>query len=699
MMANKKLQTKLCESFTAISHPFPPRFRSMATLLAFISLCSVMNTAEAKLKAVSSSEKSLEIQARKKESEHNYAAAIAIYDRLLTIHPDHRNAKRGRIMSLLRLGAPHQALRLAGQNTGLFSPDEWQQMFGDQSAKEIRWGRLPSVDPAERYNDTDSAIQLLKKQYLKITDEASDAALRNRFDLMAAYHNRRYAHKSIKIYKQLQEKGVKSFPPYVQAIVGDAYLAMREPEKAITLLKQSLDQYPENLDAQYSLFYAYLEAGHYKKSLDHIDTFAASLPEWIWPPGSKERQLNIDRLYAQATAIMARAYVGNLGVAESELQSFAKQSPPNTDIQSSLASIHLWRGWPHRALQEYRTVLTHDPDNLDAHKGIVSALTARGDIHGSDAALKPLQTVYGDDPHVKNLVRESTIRKMREIWVEINGGSGTGTKFDRGNKDLGFAAYYYDSPLNPGLRPFAYFSRNQADFTGETVQRNRLAAGLHYQQQDIVLRGNLSAGTGSPGISLQGDWSPTDHWQGSFSMESFSEQTPLRADLGGIEAWSLGASTKYRFHESRSLGLSLQYMGFDDGNRRKTLSALGQQRLITGLRYKLDGELSLYHQTNTANEAIYFNPSTQSAIGLNLNSEWLTYRHYEKSMRQRLLINIGSSSQQDFNTEPTWTVSYEHHWSFSQQLSLGYGINRSRPVYDGIREFFTRGFMNLYIRF
>ena len=63
------------------------------------------------------------------------------------------------------------------------------------------------------------------------------------------------------------------------------------------------------------------------------------------------------------------------------------------------------------------------------------------------------------------------------------------------------------------------------------------------------------------------------------------------------------------------------------------------------------------------------------------------------------MISAGPSSQQGFDTQLTWSLGYEHHWSFSRQLSLSYGISRARPVYDGIQEFATRGFLNVYARF
>ncbi|NOX91271.1 MAG: poly-beta-1,6 N-acetyl-D-glucosamine export porin PgaA [Gammaproteobacteria bacterium] len=634
-----------------------------------------------------------------KETDHDYAGAFDVYDRVLMIEPDNKSARHARVLSLLRLGVPHEALQFARRDTRLFSPEEWNQMLGDQAAIEIRWGQQPVVDPSQRYRNTDKAIELLKSQREKITRKTSPAYLRNRFDLIAAYRNRRYMREAVTLYEQLHKDGIKKFPPYVQALVGDAYLSLRQPEPAIILLEKSVNKDPDNLDAQYSLYYAYLESGRYEKSLTHIDTLADSLPQWIWPPGNQEKQLNFDKLYALTISAMARAYTGKLGLAKHRLDALRTRDPDNIDIQNSLAHVSLWRGWPRSALERYRAVLAQNSENTEAKTGIVNALFARGNLAEAETALKPLQRQYNDYPPVKNLTREANILKMREVWLEVNGGSSSDTTRYQGSSDLGFTAYYYDRPWRLGLRSFAYLSHLQANFSGETATRNRGGVGLHYQQQDIVLRGNISGGDGSTGLSLQGDWNPTDHWQGSLSIATFSEQTPLRADLTGVKAQSLDLGTKYRFHESRSLGASLQYMDFDDGNQRNTLSAFGQQRLFTGLRYTLTGELYLYHQTNTADNAAYFNPSKQNSVELSFNNEWLTYLRYEKSMRQRLKISVGSNSQQKFNTKSTWMVSYEHHWSFSQRLSIAYGISRSRPVYDGVQESFTRGFMNLYVRF
>ncbi len=639
----------------------------------------------------------LEAVAYVRQADRDYAGAITAYDRLLAKHPEHRAARRGRILNMIHLGATHEAVRLARRETDLFSAEEHQQIAAHQAAAEVRWGRLPAVNPAHRHRDTERAITLLKNQYQQMEDKTTLSALRNRFELVHAYRNRRHMRKAVALYEQLRDQGVKQFPPYVQAAAGEAYLSLHQPEQAVVLLKRAVKGYPDDLDAQYALYYAYLESGQYEKSLAHIDALAASLPEKEWQPGGKEWRWSADKLYAQTVAAQARAYVGKLDLAERRLRLLVAHAPADHDARNALAGVALWRGWPRQALTEYRIVLAQDPENLGARTGVARVMSMRGDVAGTDRALASLFVHYSDDPHVQDLLREAKVGKMRELWIGVNGGSSS--SLYQGSSELTTETYYYDKPWQPGLRPFVFLLYSEADFSGQTATRSRLAAGLHYRGQDLILRGSISDGDGSPGMSLQGDWSLTDRWYGRLSLDSFSNQTPLQAELSGVEAWSFSAGTEYRFHESRSLGISAQYMDFDDGNRRQTVSAFGRQRLINSMRYRLEGELTAYRQTNSEDSAAYFNPSRQNSIELGFNNQWKTWRHYEKSMHQRLLVNVGTSSQQGFDTELTWRVGYEHHWSFSRQLSLSYGISRARPVYDGRQEYSTRGFMNFYARF
>ncbi len=640
----------------------------------------------------------LEAMAYIQQLDQNHAGAIATYDRILTIDPKHRTARRSRIINLIRVGAAHEANRLLGQESSdLFSREEQAQIAAHQAATVVRWGRLPAREPSARHHDTDQAITLLQQQYEKIKDKTAPSALRNRFDLIVAYHNRNMAHEAVTLYEQLRRQGITRFPPYVQAAAGKAYLSTRQPEEAVILLEQAVKAYPDDLDARYALYYAYLESGQYEQSLAYIDALAASLPDRQWQPGSKEWQWSVDKLYAQTVSAQARAYVGKLSLAEKRLRELVAQAPADSDARNALGGVMLWRGWPRKALTEYRIVLAQDEENLGARIGTARAMSAHGAIKSAESMLDSLLIHYSDDLHVQELRREFTVRNMREIWIGLNGGASS--SLYQGSSELSGDAFYYDSPWRPGLRPFVHLLHGEADFSGRIASRNRLAAGLHYRAKNLELRGSISDGKGSPGISLKGDWEPTDHWRFNLAMDSYSTQAPLQAELYGIEAWSAQAGAEYRFHESRSLGASARYMGFDDGNHRSILTAFGQQRLVEGMRYRLDGKLTAYHQANSKERAAYFNPVRQTTIGLGLDNRWETWRRYEKSMHQRLSIEAGTSSQKGFDTELVWKIGYEHHWSFSRQLRLSYGISRARPIYDGNREYTTRGFINLYARF
>ncbi len=640
----------------------------------------------------------LEAFAYVKEMDRDFAGAIGLYDRVLRRDPAHRAARRGRILNLMRLGATDEAVRLLQRESGLFTAKEREMIAGNYAATVVRWGRLPTVNPADRHQDTDKAIALLRSRYQQMKDKTGVAALRNRFELVNAYRNRRFMREAVMLYEQLTGDGVKQFPPYVLAAAGEAYLSLRQPEQAVLLLEKAVKGYPGDLDAQYALYYAYLESGQYERSLAHIDQLAASLPDRTWRPGGNDWDWSADKLYARTVAAQARAYVGKLENAERELRSLLMQAPADPDVRNAFAGVALWRGWPRQALSEYRIVLARDPENPGARTGVGRVAYTRGEVVETDAILDSLLLHHRDDPHVQELARDVGVRDMREVWLGVNAGRSSSALY-QGSSELAVEGYYYDKPYQPGLRPFLFLSHSEADFFGQTASRNRIAAGLDYRGRDVVLRGSISDGDGSAALSFFGDWSFSDHWKGRLALDSFSLETPLQAELSGVEAWSFEMGTEYRFHESRSVGLSARRMGFDDGNRRNILTAFGRQRLFTGLRYQLDGELTAYRQTNSKRGAAYFNPAGQTSMELALNNQWQTWRRYEKSLHQRLLVGVGATAQQGFDTRPTWRVGYEHHWSFSRRLGLSYGISRTRPVYDGEQQYTTRGFINVYARF
>jgi len=99
--------------------------------------------------------------------------------------------------------------------------------------------------------------------------------------------------------------------------------------------------------------------------------------------------------------------------------------------------------------------------------------------------------------------------------------------------------------------------------------------------------------------------------------------------------------------------------------------------------YRLNGRLDLYTSGNSITGTPYFNPRQDADLTLTLENDWLLYRHYRFSFRNRLAVSVGGYWQQDFGTDPTAAVRYEHVWEYSPRFFLLYGVSFARRTYDG----------------
>jgi len=639
----------------------------------------------------------LETLAYIQEIRHDFTAALSAYDRILALQPDHRGAKRGRILAALRLGMPHLASEMAERDPDVLSKSDRQAIEGDLAAMTIRWGRLYTVDSDERYRDTDRAIELLQQQLSEYPDKTLPAAVRVQFDLMVAYRDRRRMQEAVAIHKALELRNIK-IPDYALAAAGDAYLYLHQAQAATPLLEAAFARQSDDINIGMSLFYAYVDSENFDAALSHIDQLAARQPEWIRPPGTSRREWNPRRLQADVAAALGRAYADDLKVAQQRLRALAKEAPNNTDVRKELGQIYIWRGWPRLALDEFLSVLTLEPDHLGAQIGLVEATAMIGDLVAADAALEPLVKRVGDNMDVQKLEHRRQTRQLRELWVQALGGKSSGSA--KGSDNLGYETYLYDVPWIPTLRPFVHGYYAEATYPDKSVYYDRLGVGLHYRASNIELRGEVDNGSNTDlGLALQLAWFADDFWNFRAALDSRSDDVPLQARGEDIHGWSATLGVEHRFHEGRSLGFEFQYLGLSDSNKRRTLSLYGRQRLFTSPRYKLDGTLYLYQQRNSKSGAPYFNPSQNRSAEITLANEWLTYRHYENTFRQRLLISTGRNSQRSFGNDAIWSLAYEHHWDLGDRLGFNYGLSRSRSVYDGTAEFANRFFLRLYTRF
>lgn len=628
--------------------------------------------------------------------------ALDTYDRMLRLDPASAEARKGRILTALRLGAPHLAAAMAEKSPDLLTPAERDAIERDKQAITIRWSRLPATAQTVPQRETYKAIVDLRKEleYLEAGNQGDTPHARNvRYDLLVSLQDRGRNQEAIDLYEaHIATEG--DTPGYVLATAGQAYLAQRQPEQARDLFLRALEQEPNDFATRLSLFYAYVEAEDYDHALPLIDALAAAEPVWLGTP--PDRRPNAAKLRADITAANARAFADDLPGAERRLAPLAEQAPLNAELHTAQATVYLWRGWPRRALGEYEIARNGKPADLpDARAGRGHALLNLGDYPEVEATLRQLQETAPDSGATHALARDWELRNMRELRLEMARTENSGTQ--EGSEDLGFDGWLYGAPLRYHYRPFLHHHFEQAEFLEGNAAYRRLGAGVEYSARDILLTAELDRDAGSTvnaGVAVNGRWSPSDTWSFTAGADSQSDDIPLRGRLNeDIDGWSVDLGADWRANELRSAHAGVQRVDFSDDNQRTAASARGAQRLLTRPHYRMDGLLGVYASRNTRVGAPYFNPASDLSVDFTLNNEWLLYRRYENSFRHRLALSAGNYHQEDFGSDTLWAAQYEQRWNPHDQFELAYGIIRARRVYDGVPEHQTTLYLNLDWRF
>lgn len=632
----------------------------------------------------------------------DYFSALAMYEKILTGAPKNRDAQRGQILATARLGAPHEALRMGHKSPKLLSNAELDAIEEDAIATEIRWGRLRQGSSTQRYLLTDKAINHLheKLQGLNVDEQAkSSLARRYQFDLIVALADRQRMSEVIEVYEQLVVDGVV-MPAFVLASAADAYLYLEQPEHARDLYRQVLVQQPDNFDSSIGLFYAYLEIEDHEQAHTIIDELANRTPIWIKYDEVAQPQPNPQKIQADTTAAMARAFSDQLEYSYQSLRRLNMQAPYNADIRSDLAYVSFLRGWPRHALSDFELALAADPGHLGARSGHANALLNLYEFQQAETEIQILDDEYPGSKGVVDLQRLWEVHNMHELRIDVARGLNSG--FQEGSDDLTLNTYLYARPQHNHYRPYLLGHLARAKFPQGNVNYRRYGVGLEYRRRDIELIGELTTGAGDQneaGLGARLNWIPDDYWRFDFAVDSYSNDIPLRARLDDIDGWSTSLNTAYRYSESRRIDLRLQRIDFSDDNLRTGATFTYMERLVTGPRYKLDGTLELSMSQNTRDDAPYFNPEADAFQGVMLTNEWLTLRRYARALRQRLGLGLGNYHQNGFGSHGTWSARYEHDWGINDQLNLMYGISRSRNIYDGDSELRSQVDLSLTWRF
>ncbi len=301
---------------------------------------------------------------------------------------------------------------------------------------------------------------------------------------------------------------------------------------------------------------------------------------------------------------------------------------------------------------------------------------------------------------VRRLARRWQLHEMRELYIEASGGRSSGVEF--GSREVNLAATLLSRPIRDHFRTFVGYSRAEADFPEGEEVLHRYRTGARYRNRDVAaeVEVNFNADGGrETGLALSATWEPTDHWAFPARFELFSTDTPLRAIKNGVHADGVSLGLRWQPFERRRWRLSVQRLDFTDGNERHSVYTSFRQRLHTRPGLFLDGELEAYASDNSRDDVAYFSPREDLAGGAALSLRHQVCRRGDRAFAHRLTVSAGRYWQSGFDAGTTAAVHYEHLVDISDRLYVGYGVGRSRRIYDGNPDYASTANLELSWRF
>jgi len=198
------------------------------------------------------------------------------------------------------------------------------------------------------------------------------------------------------------------------------------------------------------------------------------------------------------------------------------------------------------------------------------------------------------------------------------------------------------------------------------------------------------------GATTRLDYRPLPEWSFSALHATFADDLPLRARTNGIEADRAEIAGAYHSRDYVWDGrASADRYDFSDGNRRTSAYA------TLGYAYDMLPEreqriyLEAYGSRNSLDAAPYFNPRSDSSLGVVHRTTFVIDSRYKRHV-DSLYLWIASYRQEGFDAKPRWGVKYEQDYDFDDDLALVAGISLMRNVYDGEYENAIRG--EIYFR-
>ncbi len=629
-------------------------------------------------------------------------AALTLTELALQREPGNRWALREQVFALSALHSAFRAHHIAQQHWDWFSLPEQQQLQASMATEMVRSGydERKRLDRIHRFAERDVPLQ----QALTQLQTNRKAFANNPRLLLTTQYDEIYVLRELRLWKQAiaafealpqkprtaSDATLREIPDYVRTAAAESYDADRQPKEAIRLLNSVVTQYPgSDVEVFLSLYYAYLDAEEYAAGEALLQKLHRVTPEWT--RGAKGSP-NWERMDVDQVWVMDPAYRNDLATAEQRGRQLMNDAPFNTGSINTLATLENWRGWPEQSLQTTRLAQAYSPRERSTRLNLAQDYQDLG-----------WNTRWGDE--VEDLYRlfpkDESVRKQWLAWQDRRDpsivseyttgksrGNSTAANPVTGNRDQEWLTRL-NSPWVGNWRAFLQHHWIWSSYDEGPISYNRVGAGAEWRHDRKHLWGILSNDqfTGQH-VGLTLGWSQwlNDHWQYSLAADTYSTQTPLRAKRAGFSGKSYQANVYWRQSESREAYVGLSTLAISDGNKRIDFSAGATQRVFASPHHISSIGMDVFAEHNTRPGGDYFNPANSQSVNLRFEHQWITWRHYDRSLIQYFKVSPGYAWQDGYGGAPTVDVFYEHKWKFSRTWNLHYGVGWGSNVYDGGRE-------------
>ena len=439
------------------------------------------------------------------------------------------------------------------------------------------------------------------------------------------------------------------------------------------------------------MYDAYIDTGNFKKAGQILDKLEKETPEWIWDRGVL--RYNWDREEVTVAKGWWLAYQNRLQESEKYFLSLLAKAPANTGLRTGLGQVHLWRGWPHQALEDFDIIITMGSDepfekpfyryeNEIAAKN--SRVAALNECFFKQQARDVGEALLARNPrnlHTQYINRQLDIEDSTELVLDA-----FFIREHPGVREYDVTARL-TQPVCPLLDVYLMGLRRETSEKDEdTITHNRGGIGANYDiHPKLTLAGDFTIEVDSgDDIGLLGRivYRATDCWLFDLSHNTFSLDVPLRARAADIEAKETELSALYRASDLFLTRASVSLQDFDDDNEHGSLRLVADRAIITRayIKTRLIGEID--GGFNSETNVPYFSPDYDFGFVLTHLIDHTLFRRYDHAFVHRLYLGAGAYNQAHYNPQFIWHVRYEQDYLISDKTALLWGIVYKQRFYD-----------------